>query len=71
MACFIFGAGDFYGLHTQPRKEDFIIAADGGWRRCEQSGVTPICSLATSTRWTLSPSFPTFTVSPWKRTIPT
>ena len=41
MACFIFGAGDFYGLHTQPRKEDFIIAADGGWRWCEQSGVTP------------------------------
>ncbi len=41
MACFIFGAGDFYGLHTMPRKEDFIIAADGGWRWCEQSGVTP------------------------------
>ena len=41
MACFIFAAGDFYGLHTMPRQEDFIIAADGGWRWCEASGVTP------------------------------
>ena len=42
MACFIFGAGDFYGLHTQPRKEDFIIAADGGWRWCEAAGAALI-----------------------------
>lgn len=41
MACFIFGAGDFYGLHATPCEGDFIIAADGGWRWCEAAGVTP------------------------------
>ena len=31
MACYIFGAGSFYGLDCCPRDDDFIIAADGGW----------------------------------------
>ena len=29
MACYIFGAGSFYGLDRCPRADDFIIA-DGG-----------------------------------------
>ena len=30
MACYIFGAGSFYGLTARPRAGDFTIAADGG-----------------------------------------
>ena len=28
MACYIFGAGSFYGLTARPRAGDFTIAAD-------------------------------------------
>ena len=41
MACYIFGAGSFYGLDRCPRADDFIIAADGGWRICRSNN----CSL--------------------------
>ena len=41
MACYIFGAGSFYGLDCCPRADDFIIAADGGWLACRKTGITP------------------------------
>ena len=31
MACFIIGAGSFYGLPVPVQKTDTVIAADGGW----------------------------------------
>ena len=40
--CFIFAAGTFYGLRERPRpREDFVIAADAGYRVCQQAGITP------------------------------
>ena len=41
MACFIFGAGSYYGLAQRPVPGDTVIAADGGWRTCRQEGITP------------------------------
>ena len=41
MACYIFGAGSFYGLSQRPAPGDTIIAADGGLRHTEHLGVTP------------------------------
>ena len=39
--CFIFAAGNFYGLRQLPKPEDFIIAADAGLLTCTQAGLTP------------------------------
>lgn len=39
--CFIFSAGDFYGLREVPRPGDLILAADGGLRLCEALGLRP------------------------------
>lgn len=39
--CYIFGAGQFYGLHTRPRPGDFLIAADGGYTACRAAGLVP------------------------------
>lgn len=41
MACYIFGAGSFYGLTQGPTPQDYVIAADGGWLTCEKAGVKP------------------------------
>ncbi len=41
MACYIFGAGSFYGLRGRPVEGDYVIAADGGWLACQKAGVTP------------------------------
>lgn len=41
MACFIFGAGSYYGLAQRPAPGDTVIAADGGWRVCQREGITP------------------------------
>ena len=35
MACYIFGAGSYYGLRSKPDVSDYVIAADGGWRWCK------------------------------------
>jgi hypothetical protein len=40
--CFVFAAGTFYGLRECPRKEDFVIAADAGYRVCQQLGIVRI-----------------------------
>ncbi|MDD7602064.1 MAG: thiamine diphosphokinase [Firmicutes bacterium] len=42
--CWIVGAGPCGGLHAEgfaPKKEDYIIAADGGLRYLEDAGVSP------------------------------
>ena len=41
MACYLFGAGDFYGLAAVPGPGDRIIAADGGWNTCRSLGLVP------------------------------
>lgn len=40
-ACFIFGAGLFFGLPVAPGAKDFILAADGGYRHCLAAGLRP------------------------------
>ena len=40
-ACFIIGAGPFYGLPVSPGPEDVVLAADGGYRHCQTAGITP------------------------------
>ena len=40
--CFIFAAGTFYGLRERPAEEDLVIAADAGYRACQEAGVTPL-----------------------------
>lgn len=37
--CFIFAAGSFYGLRERPAPGDFIIAADAGYRICQEKGL--------------------------------
>jgi len=32
--CYIIGAGDFFSLRSRPCKDDYVIAADGGYRHC-------------------------------------
>lgn len=40
--CFIFAAGTFYGLRDRPdRPDDFVIAADAGYRICQEVGIVP------------------------------
>ncbi len=39
--CFIFGAGSFYGLRERPTADDFVVAADAGYRCCRQAGIRP------------------------------
>ena len=41
MACYIFGAGNYYGLSRRPAPGDTVIAADGGWRVCREEGIVP------------------------------
>ena len=39
--CFIFAAGTFYGLRERPASGDLVIAADAGYRVCQQAGIVP------------------------------
>ena len=39
--CFIFAAGDFYGLRARPEPGDLVIAADAGLLACRQAGIVP------------------------------
>ena len=40
-ACYIIGAGPFFGLPVSPEAGDYIIAADGGYRHCLEAGIAP------------------------------
>lgn len=44
-ACYIFGAGPFYGLVEAPKEGDYILAADGGYHHCRALGLRPHCLL--------------------------
>ena len=39
--CFIFAAGTFFGLRERPADDDLVIAADAGYRVCEQQNIKP------------------------------
>lgn len=39
--CFIFAAGTFFGLRERPADGDLVIAADAGYRVCEQQNIKP------------------------------
>ena len=39
--CFVFAAGDFYGLRLAPAPGDLVIAADGGLTACRRAQITP------------------------------
>ena len=39
--CFIFAAGTFYGLRERPGADDLVLAADAGYRICQQEGIEP------------------------------
>lgn len=39
--CFLFAAGEFWGLHTRPQAGDLILAADGGYHHCLAAGLCP------------------------------
>ena len=39
--CFIFAAGTFYGLRERPAPGDLVIAADAGYRVCQQAVIVP------------------------------
>ena len=39
--CFIFAAGDFYGLREAPAPGDLVVAADGGLLACRKAGIAP------------------------------
>ena len=62
MACYIFGAGSFYGLDRCPRADDFIIAADGGWLACRKTGITPDLLLGDFDSLSTQPDFSTGTM---------
>lgn len=37
--CYIFGAGEFYGLPYEPASGDYVIAADGGYKYLEEYNI--------------------------------
>lgn len=58
MACYIFGAGSFYGLTDRPQAGDFTIAADGGWLACRKTEVIPDLLLGDFDSLSAQPDFP-------------
>ena len=58
VACYIFGAGDFFGLRKQPRKEDYVIAADGGFEACKKEKIIPDLLLGDFDSLKSVPDFP-------------
>lgn len=67
-ACYIFGAGPFYGLDQTPAPDDLILAADGGYRHCLALGLRPHLLLGDfdSLEQTLPQEIPTLTFPPEK-----
>lgn len=58
MACFIFGAGSFYGMPRTITPGDLVIAADGGWRVCRSLDITPTLLVADFDSLSEEPVFP-------------
>ncbi len=57
MACFIIGAGSFYGLPVSVQRTDMVIAADGGWHTCRENGITPTLLVADFDSLDTAPAF--------------
>lgn len=57
-ACFIIGAGPFYGLPVAPGPEDVVLAADRGYRHCQTAGITPDLLLGDFDSLSTQPDFP-------------
>ena len=57
MACFIIGAGSFYGLPVSVQRTDMVIAADGGWHTCRENGITPTLLVADFDSLDAAPAF--------------
>lgn len=57
MACFIIGAGSFYGLPVSVQRTDMVIAADGGWYTCRENGITPTLLVADFDSLDAAPAF--------------
>ena len=57
MACYIFGAGSYYGLSRRPAPGDTVIAADGGWHTCRENGITPTLLVADFDSLDAAPAF--------------
>ena len=57
MACFIIGAGSFYGLPVSVQRNDMVIAADGGWHTCRENGITPTLLVADFDSLDAAPAF--------------
>ena len=39
--CYIVGAGENYGLNFTPEEDDYVIAADAGYKYLLEAGITP------------------------------
>lgn len=40
-SCYVVGAGEFYGFRSRPSGEDFVVAADGGYKILEKEQIVP------------------------------
>jgi thiamine pyrophosphokinase len=68
--CFIFGAGDFDKATIMPKKEDYVIAADGGWRYVSQLGIVPDLVMGDFDSLTFIPQHPNVEVFPSEKDDP-
>lgn len=69
--CYIFGAGGFDGLLTTPTQNDFVIAADGGFRYLEKLGIDPDLVLGDFDSLGAPPQHPRVMLVPSEKTIRT
>ena len=56
--CYIFGAGSFFDDKPSPAAEDYVIAADGGYRYTQELGVTPDLIIGDFDSLGKAPDFP-------------
>jgi len=56
--CVIFCAAEFDALARPLEKDDYIIAADGGWLACRKTGITPDLLLGDFDSLRTRPDFP-------------
>jgi len=62
--CIIIGAGDFFGFVRKPEPEDYIIAADAGYRYCLEEGITPDLIVGDFDSYGERPDFPNIVQMP-------
>lgn len=62
--CFVFGAGDFFGLKSEIGEEDYVIAADGGYKYCQDYNIKVDMVLGDFDSYGYVPDFPNIEVMP-------